>query len=271
MYDEYGLPDLVRITYIGDTVIDGHEAQKREDLPCFDENDGTFICGAFNGPFYDYTTVQGDVVLQQSWRVPTWDTLYWLGIPGDRWWPLRADTACPGPGGMLEIQDTGHVMVDGIQLRTWQVAVLDNNGLPYLPPWYDLLYITERIGLEPRICPISCSAIVDCFFGPFVHYSDNEIDLFDNEWTCDIPMRSVETGLSGPLRMEPNPGTELFRISGLDLTATVEAKDALGRSMHRQRYVPGTAIGTEGWHPGTYLITIQEGMKAPRTLRWMKQ
>ncbi|HMC97952.1 MAG TPA: hypothetical protein VKG92_09870, partial [Flavobacteriales bacterium] len=103
-----------------------------------------------------FTTLQANTVLSKRFY-PTetnWDTLYYLGVPGDRWWPLGIGQGACGHLGMLQIQDTGHVTIDDVYLRTWRIAILDSAGIP--TPVYsynffeqDSVAIIERIGAVP--------------------------------------------------------------------------------------------------------------------------
>ena len=54
---------------------------------------------------------------------------------------------------MLQIMDTGHVVIDEVSLGTWHMAYLDINGIPMMTAGWPLapFTVTERIGIAPRM------------------------------------------------------------------------------------------------------------------------
>ena len=259
-----------RYLYLGDTIVNGATLQKCLYEICWIDGSGVYHCGNFNGPFYEYTTVQGEAVLSRVNYLTGLDTLYWLGVPGDRWWPPGSEEYCLGLAGMLEIQDTGHVVIEGIELRTWNVARLTQNGTPITGT---LETITERIGAVPRrFCPSVCSVIVDCYMFSLAHYSDGEINIPPGS-PCGITTNDAVDHRINRLQGMPNPGTDQLNITGLSSTPSkVEVRDALGRLVHSQNMAASNAIiPTSAWARGTYFITATDQSGTREVLRWVKQ
>lgn len=262
-----------RYSHLSDTIVNGMVIQRTEWWACY-EYQGVLHCEPFmngmNGPFYEYVTLQNDVVLRGGPSFTSWDTLYWLGVPGDRWWPIGSEAFCNGYEGMLQILDTGNVVVQGMSLRTWSVTSLNQNGTP--GNWV-VATITERIGAVPRnFCPVICSVIYDCFPPSLYHYSDGEINM-PLGTTCDIATSNSRIDSADDLRTSPNPGTDQLTITGLSSTPSkVEVRDALGRLVHSQNMAASNAIiPTSAWARGTYFITATDQSGTREVLRWVKQ
>ncbi|HRD51579.1 MAG TPA: T9SS type A sorting domain-containing protein [Flavobacteriales bacterium] len=262
-----------RFLYVRDSVIDGMDVQVCRWEICGISPPGVYNCGNFNGPYYEFITTQGEAVLSRVYPLSTsWDTLYWLGVPGDRWWPRNSEPYCLGYAGMLQIQDTGHVVIQGVELRTWEVVRLSESGAPFLG-WS--VTITERIGAAPRnFCPWLCSVIVDCYDYQLVHYSDDEIAIPPGA-SCAMAMGHPVNQLMSDWRTLPNPGSDELRVTGRIAAATrVEVCDALGRLIVGQALlrneIPIT-ISTSAWEPGTYFVTLIEHSGQRQVLRWLKE
>lgn len=265
-----GLANGARHTYIGDSIVNGLTLQVCTYETCWIDDFGVYHCPVMNGPFLEYVTMQGEALLYGLNSPIGLDTLFWLGVPGDRWWAPGSETNCLGFVGMIEIQDTGHVVNDGIQLRTWTAARLQEDGTPI--PW-TMKTITERIGVTPRtFCPTLCSAWTDCetfSLQVLEHYSDADISIPDGT-SCD-----VTTGMPGATTpcsvLLPNPGTNQLTFAGLQPTAAVSVCDALGRTMHAASKLPTATIDTATWPSGTYFVMVTGNASAPSVLRWVKQ
>ena len=202
----------------------------------------------------------------------TWDTAFYLGVPGDRWGLDNVDPNCY-PLGAIEIIDTGHVEVQGVILRTWDLAYLDEQGIPIpdLPLNYgDTLSLIERFGMMPATPPQPCDGtIVEYMWMHRTHYSDGEI-VFPEGSSCDLA--TGISGLTGTVTMiVPNPGTDQLRIGPFAGTNKIEVRDPLGRLVHSQSANSGSAtIETSAWATGTYYITMVGNSKS-QVLNWIKQ
>ena len=218
---------------------------------------------------------QGNVVLDRNlFPVPggNWDTLYVLGVAGDRWWPRYADQTCP-PLGMIEIQDTGHVVIDGISLRTWDLAYLDEFGEP-IPEWGfgDTLGIIEHIGSMVGVPPLPCNNPNGESCAVYrLHYSDDQLSFPDGT-TCEITTNvAIAHPTSATLVLQPNPGTDQLAITGIASSSRIEVRDALGRLVHSQNGPGGTAsLSTNSWPSGAYFINVIAS-DGQQFRKWIKQ
>lgn len=262
--------------YTGDTVIDGMQVQERTTRTCLlnwasggglDTN-----CLSDIWSTREYVYQLGDIVFSKvEGFSPGWDTLYYLGTPGNRWWPAHYPYPLDcGTFGMLEIQDTGHVVIDGVNLQTWDLAYLDSAGTS---TWgnqqflgADTLAIIERIGgLFPSY---TCEPVDQPAFR-LRHYSDWQMTT-GGGLACDIVLPTSETARQLPT-LVPNPGVNQFLIGGMIDAALVEVRDVLGRVIYSEKRRPNAWIDSSGWPPGTYFVIVGEANERRKTLRWVRQ
>src|SRR5690606_33003226 len=92
-------------------------------------------------------------------------------------------------------------------------------------------YFTERVGMTPRYPFIfDCSLVIDYYFPYFICYSDNDIQSPSGE-DCHLTL-SISDGelLSTPIKIQPNPGSDFFQLTGLgDRPAQLRMMDLQGR------------------------------------------
>jgi hypothetical protein len=198
-------------TYIGDTVIGGRTAQ-RILVNTILMHYMTNTLDTTNTVFH--TSQDGGVIY--AWDVlssGTWDTLYWFtAVPGDRWYPPGADGLCPGqyPLGVLQVVDTGHVVLGGWSLRHVDVAFLDGAGQQ--SP--DSFTIIERLG-SPLMVIAPGGCIVSEAGGSLRTYDDNAFPPYNSgePSTCD-----QFTGIDGPVSrpafdVYPNPAHTMATLT----------------------------------------------------------
>lgn len=275
-------PYLDIYMYTGDTMIDGLLAQQCTRRICnLNLGSGGVVdtsCVSDIWGFRDWVSQQGDVVYYKGQFPPAaWDTLYYLGAPGDRWWPIGTLGTC-GYFGMLEIQDTGHVVIDGVNLRTWNIAYLDSAGTATWgngqPLGSDTLAIIERIGGLPRVFfnyGFNCYGPIDPPFYRLQHYSDWQITMGSGV-TCDIALRADSRYMQTVLSLLPNPGADQFQItSSSSAPFDLEVHEPLGRLVHRDRIVANQTIATGDWPSGTYFVSVNDQRGSRKVLRWLKQ
>lgn len=258
--------------YVGDTVLDGWAAQRIE-VTSIRMNYMTSTLDTTVAHFF--TRQEDDVVSTwNAWGGNTgWDTLYWFGaVPGDRWYPPGADGLCVGlePWGMLEVSDTGHVVINGEDLRYVDVSYLDQSG----EPGTDGFRITERLGAPlMMIYPGGC--FVSEAGGGLRTYSDASFPLYD---TGEQDLCDQFTGYSGPISplqfgIAPNPGSDHLTITlGPATKGTFSIIDPLGRTIAKDRPANGpTTMDTSCWPSGIFHIVVFDGRGGRRSARWIKQ
>ena len=232
-----------------DTVIGGLDAKVSHR-----RSFGTMGGSPFDQHGWEYTRV-GDDVVYQGGSDGGWDTLYWFGGIGDRWWPLGSPMNCP-PHGMLEIVDTGHVVFGGLSLRTWDVVTLDSLGEPMFGP----VALTERIGMVPRYPEVQdCNMVIDYFFTTFICYSDNDMIALGTEPCVQGVGIAQEEGPPPALRIAPNPARGVARVvvHHWEPGSVLLMIDAVGRISERTP-VRSTQAGLDlsGVAPGPYEVVV---------------
>ncbi|MBK8228550.1 MAG: T9SS type A sorting domain-containing protein [Flavobacteriales bacterium] len=265
---------LYRYRYVGDTVLGGYEAQAVH----YTLQDIT-LQGPVSPVFMQFYRMEGSAVMSICGGLfcppdAVWDTLLWLGSPGDRWMGDDVDPVCY-PLGVIEIQDTGHVIIQGLSLRTWDIAYLDENGVPIpesaLPNFGDSLGIIERVRWNLSPPPQPCEGpIIDYFWFTRTHYSDVDISLPEGS-TCDIITSASERSDFQLFAVVPNPCTDHFILNNTT-PITIAVRDALGRILQSElRLDPREPVSTEEWPSGTYFVSVTGPHGSHHVLRWVKQ
>lgn len=266
----FGVEGCGTAVYTNDTMLSGRAAQEivsQESVHYY------FSDTTINTIFSYFTALESGVVYQFIPASLDWDTLYWLTAPvGARWFPPGAepDTSfCTPPGGMVEVGDTGTLVMNGLPVSYRDVHYLDMSGVPSGPAFR----IYERfgslsMGLPPGGCIIS--------EWPYIlnAYSDDAGTLYTSgdPWSCPEWLNIVE-GDSRSLQAYPDPGSDQFTISlqRYDLS-TLNIFDAKGQQVLQMADVSGwTIIDSSAWSQGLFFITVCDSKGNVRTLRWVKE
>lgn len=256
--------------YVEDTLIEGWTAQKLAGMSIvFDVVNLTWD----TIQNVEFTSLQDSIVYLWAQQSGTWawDTLYLFnGIPGDRWWPIHGEN-CPAPWGMLEVQDTSTTVIEGIPLRTWCVAYLDEDGDPMDPGCFE---VYERIGSIRGLIPPPSG----CFPIEAVHalwcYADVDIPLYETgvSPTCTFPIGIDEHGGHARLSIFPNPGSDVLHIdAGTAVRTDVHLFDGMGRLVATTTSASGQAqLDTHAMPSGTYVIKVTTPLGS-HTSKWTKR
>lgn len=258
-------------TYAGDTLLGGLAAQRihRQTSTHYYFSDTTINeIGEF------FTSFDDGVVFLYLPQGVEWDTLYWLTAPlGARWFPPGVEpdtTACPPPGGMVEVEDTGTVVLNGLPVSYRDVFYLDMTGAQASASFriYER-FGASSVGLPPGGCITS--------EWPYIlnTYSDDAGAFYDsgNPWSCPEWLDILEGDAHDILQISPNPGTDHFTVSlhpsGL---STLSVFDAMGKPVLRMTNVSGApTLDASAWSQGLFFITILDPNGTARTVRWVKQ
>jgi hypothetical protein len=257
-------------TYVGDTVIDGRIAQ-RITVSSLVMNYMTNQTESYQSEVY--TSVEpGIVLLWNSMGNSGWDTLYWFSaVPGDRWYPPGADDLCSGqePSGVLEVADTGSVIVSGLPLRYVDVSYVDQFGEAGIDPFR----ITERLGAPLMFIPPG-GCFVSEAGGGLRTYVDDSFPAFDSGEAdlCDLITVLADTVPALNDAIIPNPGTEQFTVPLAPWeVSTVSVIDAAGRIILHNISINGTiTIDASTWSSGVFQVLVRDDHGKVRNLRWIK-
>ncbi len=255
------LPYQARFVFVGDTVVDGFQAQR---IDRFSQVvwQGTLISSS---AIAGVTRTNGDVVW--DWNGSTWDTLYWFSaVPGEQWrqWPFAEN--CPNYA--WYVLDTGVVVLDGVSLRTVSAEVRVS-GIPT----GQAVTFTERIGggggsIFPFPGSGPCEGVFECVLG-FICYRDDELnDGSDCELTLGVP---DPPGIS-TVSVYPNPGNDLLWIVWSKVQiSSVEIKDAQGRSVFIATGATTNApIDVSALANGAYTVHVRGASGEQALPKWIK-
>ena len=259
-------------TFVGDTIFQGLSAQQIHEtgqlISYFPQTDTTVLDGSI------FTSLQGDLLLIWTYMGPTpaWDTLHRFdALPGDRWFPPGADQVCNnGIEGMLSVMDTGHVMIDGLVLRTWDLAYLDATGEE---AWSAGQFI-ERIGYNGSFIPLPGGCIIVEYGEGLNCYSDDDISYIapNGPEVCHLTTSTREILPIQGFDLHPNPGTDHFTMQLPPDDHHLEIFDQLGRSVIQLDGISDRAvIGTISLPPGIYTVRITDQKGRSLQQRWVKQ
>ncbi len=262
-------PGYAKYDYYKDSMINGNTCQMIRRY-------GKSVCQ--NGPvasygraIYTYTN-SNKVVYVNNYTSPSnvqtqaFDTLFWFDAPiGAKWQMVHQSFNCTGTVScIVTVQDTGHALFQGVNLRWQKVNYMAQGGGP-VQTVTDTIY--ERFGYL-RTDPFNphnfCSSISDVQTSRiFRCYGDNQItDLkFRYSGACDYFVDvSVEelNAAHNDLTVFPNPAGSTLQISSKnDLwnDALVEMRDALGRTILKQAF--STSLNISVLAPGIYVVTVK--------------
>ena len=249
-----------RMSYTGDTLIDGYSAQIIDRTSAIQYPQPQ--PGGWTQPYYEYTPVavitrfEDDVVYVRGGEV--WDTLYWFGaMVGDQWSMAHVnDTTCAS----FIVSATGIDTIDGVPLR-W----LDFEASPRL---------YERIGSVWDMFMYCPNWIVDGPMG-IRCYSDDEMSAIltvnSDQYGCNWLMGISELARS-QIHIHPNPGTDHLNLQLPPGDHHLKIFDQLGRSViGMDRISDQAVIGTTSLPPGIYSVQIIDRNGRSLHQRWIKE
>jgi hypothetical protein len=206
---------FTKITQIGDTIIQGIQAQKLEMRGSYTFwEDGTTFIEQFAG--YEYTYADQDHVYQlignefkvlYDFTVQTNDTIL---IYNDG---ISISPDCDSVGRAI-VTDTGTEIINGLELRWYEIVSLETS------PFFLNGKIIERIGNITGYLfrqPSECLSINESVDGPFRCYEDDDFPEYKNplfDEPCDFITGINElTKANLGLRVFPNPASGVVNVS----------------------------------------------------------
>lgn len=248
--------------YVGDTLIDGFEAQHiQRDLYWREAGASEYELGSYTPK---YTRYEDGVVFHWNGQNML-DTLLWFSaVPGDDWF-------LPGGGNAYQfvVSDTATVPVEGMPLRRLAVSIVQTEDQYVLAT--DTLY--ERIGLVQGDAFDPLMVAVDGVSTGFLCYRDALFSYAKpGVEECGFTVKIKEAAAAGELRLWPSPGRDMLHIeAGWHGRADVRVLDGMGRIVLSGTIVNGgLTLSSTGLVPGVYVVEVYS-LESRRTLKWVKQ
>ena len=255
-----GEAGYVHAMYAGDTLIDGQPAQRLEQY-------ATGYDFWADVPYYHQRppvltrSIAGQVSYRES---DAWHILFDLDVPPGGQWPM---TGFGFEDWIVQVLDTGNMVVDGIALRWSQVAFTSPGGFMvadtaierigyknvFLEPWRTLMLDGDVLGLR-------------CYADQEVNYNTGLVA------TCDLILSAEE--YLGPMgvKASPNPGDGrvVLHMPSTSVCA-VDFIDAIGRVRLSISSASGSVEVDAGrLDPGTYHIRFDDSQRIS-IVKWIKQ
>jgi hypothetical protein len=245
-----------RIEHTGDTLIDGHQAQR---LTHWVHYGGGWGQPALQTAHWNdlFTYEENGVVFLKSDWFQGFDTVMWFSAaPGDRWdAPGIEDWA-------FVVLDTTTILLDGLPLRQLIVQMEPQDLFPV-----DTL--RERIGFQWFFINPVESMLIDGNYAGLRCYQDDELfHAMPNVSDCGYTM-SVQAGAQEPrASIFPNPGTDHFNVALPPGAHVIRLCDAIGRELLNLRALgPNVRVDTAIFLAGIYFIGVDD----QRPERWVKE
>ena len=253
-----------RITrYVGDTVLAGENAQVLCTVHQY-INPNTLAVDTFGSGSYTWTRVTDDIIWLWSDVGGAWDTLYYFGaVPGSEWGPPFAEPGLCGSaenGDMVQVVDTGTMVVQGIPLRYWDIHLGAYAGR-----------IVERMGWSVIMEPFE--GCWQDLISEFKCYRDYEIDhsVDPDPGSCDLATRIDDLARAKPT-LYPNPGTDRFTLTLPPGTHTIVLFDATGREVLRTHGNGGpTTVDCSALAPGLFIYQAVDRGRSAQAGTWIKE
>jgi hypothetical protein len=265
----------VRMFSSGDTIVQNQPCTKIERIRTYTSYfDPTIYVDTLSN-LYTYSTV--GIVWMFDPQMNAFDTLYDFNATiGDSWQLIHLPENSLGSD-FLSVLDTGHVSVDGHQLRWLSVEYHFQGATGNNPPYLDTLI--QRIGsnqfyMLPYDFP---NGFFDGQEGGFFRcYTDNDISYQSpSVQTCDLPLRVTERALRRAPVIFPNPGNDQITVEfpAFAFADQMELYDAWGKKVLVVRIArERTLVDVSILPPGFYayrLVNTAKGTVANGT--WLKQ
>ena len=251
---------FTRMTYTGDTLVDGYTAQiidRYTALQPMQPPPGPTFGGP---PLISHTPVavitrsQDDVVY--TWELGSWDTLYWFGAAPGQGWTARHVEGVQDCTPFI-VTDTGTAVIDGMALRWIEIE-----------SWYR---VYERIGSTWDMFMYCPNWIIDGPMGMRC-YSDDEISFQLTTGACEQLVGLDDRHSTSWTNPFPNPGTTHFTLDLPPGPHTITLFDASGRTVLQQRTADTRpVIATEALPAGLYRITVRDERGGVMGATWVKE
>lgn len=251
---------FTRMTYTGDTIVDGYTAQiidRYSALQPPQPPPGPTFSGP---PVISYIPVavitrsQDDVVY--TWEMGSWDTLYWFGAAPGQGWTARHVEGVQDCTPFI-VADTGTTVIAGMALRWIEIE-----------SWYR---VYERMGSTWDLFMYCPNWIIDGPMGMRC-YSDEEISFQLITGACEQFVGLNDATARTQVGVHPTPGTTHFTLDLPPGPHTIILFDATGRMVLQQRTTDARpVITTEALTTGLYRITVRDEQGTVMGATWVKE
>lgn len=259
--------------FVSDTLLAGRVAQRidREESAHYYFTDTTI-----NSTYSHFTSLEDGVVYQYLPTTAEWDTLYWqTATIGDRWFPpgVEPDAGCPPPGGMVEVVDTGTMIINGFPIGYRDVRYLNETGSPEGASFS----IHERFGSFSVGLPAGGCVISEW---PYIlnSYIDEAGSFYSsgNSWSCPEWTAIHERDLADPLHLYPNPAKDAILLEGPSVQRGMWYRivDAAGRQVMEGSWNSGMStcrLDVSDLPASLYVIRCQAPGQAAVVARFSKE
>ena len=202
-YGSFNVSGYIELNYVGDTVYNGapcHRLDQRIKYIIHPDN----TVSENHHPVYTYES--GGIVYAAVPTLSDWDTLINFNAAPNNVWGMFPDN-----GFNVSVEDTGHRLIQGYNLKYLAVTFPNNNGFDY----HDTIY--ERIGYAGVMYPFDMQLNTDPDTHDFCNYSDDAFaDWSHPDSMCTfLPTGIFELNDAKPLSLSPNPSQGVVKLDGL--------------------------------------------------------
>ncbi len=271
-----------RFDYFKDSLISGHNCQAIKRFHYYNCQSGLYQ--GYSLQFYTYTNANNvvyvnDFLSTASVQTQTFDTLFYFNAAIGTKWHMSPDsyTTCTGPKSVITVSDTGHNVIQGVNLK-WQkvsVSVFFGSGPSYTIT--DTIY--ERFGYlktdvfnQANFCSNNTD---DLSYATLRCYGDNQIINFKygHNYNCDyIEGIKEEEQLENVISLYPNPSKSKLNMysSYYDIEkSTIKITNQIGQLVLSEDYT--NSITVEQLSAGLYTIVIKLKDGTVISKKWIKE
>jgi hypothetical protein len=248
-YNSFSVTGFVELSYNSDTIVDGEPCKKLiEQVNYVDQISGNE--GGYT--MYRYTYESDSIIYgyNNAFGSSFWDTLFnFKAGPGDKWHLYLG-----APNEYVEVEDTGHQMIQSLNLKWMTVTYYPNSGMIITDT------IFERIGCIGFNYPFETSVFGTD--GPLVGFCNYSDSLFSDWNNPDIYCTFLPTGISQPndeeiFNISPNPVFDEITLSTAEQGLCFIA-DQTGKIIETIKIMDSkTKISTKNLQSGIYIISFK--------------
>ncbi len=260
-YNSFSVTGFVELSYNSDTIVDGEPCKKLiEQVNYVDQISGNE--GGYT--MYRYTYESDSIIYgyNNAFGSSFWDTLFnFKAGPGDKWHLYLG-----APNEYVEVEDTGHQMIQSLNLKWMTVTYYPNSGMIITDT------IFERIGCIGFNYPFETSVFGTD--GPLVGFCNYSDSLF-SDWMypdtfCTVLLTTALPPIKEPnLSFYHNLNNHLLYFNSTTNGRLVIA-NSLGQAIYDISVNKGeTKISTWNFSPGIYSLILLFDIDEMKSVRFL--